>query len=921
VKDSGRPGFVVFEICHDYGRPCFPLPGETGLVSHQRAKRCSEPYRHGKTREKQALYDRIMAILSDEEGSKLHRMGNKNLIGRDEVAKIIDDIYRKMHGAGASDLASKNQNGPSLNAIVRSDVIGDTVIPESKTCCPCGSSMDSDTMIQCDETKCGVWQHVRCVIVPEKPVESVQPEIPLQFYCDICRINRGDPFCVTLAQPLLPTKLITTAMTVDGANPSQTVEKTFELRRTDRDLLHKQGYDLQVWCILLNDKVPFRMHWPQHADLRVNGIAVRVTNRPAPQLLGANGRDDGPGITACSREGTNRISLQAYDSRPFVLGVRIIRRRTVEQVLNLIPNQSEGEPFEEALSRVCRCVGGGGSLENADDSDNDLEVVAESVTVNLRCPMSGTRIKVAGRFKPCIHMGCFDLESFVELSQRTRKWQCPICMENYSVDSIIIDPYFNCVTTFMKSYPEDVTEVEVKPDASWRPKLEGDARLREHWHRPDGSIIIVDGEVAHQQGNLNQVKCEGTSEGHMPLKIGIKRNQDGYWELSGAIPSSTANTVSRKKRNVPPVSNSATDTNGDDEDPSVNQEGSENIDLSANNGSGFDSPFLGCNQTLQTTAKHVGSELPKNSEVIVLSDSEEENADDVNIGSSTVSAFAGSDTFGRGVSVPLNSHEALQEASQIDCNGIPFIPPNSALPIGSFSEGIPPQHSINSPLGFIGASSAEFSEFNLSNWAPHTQNAAFRFFGTNTDVSDSSQCAPVVRPTPVNRYGLLATQQQENTRVGPTIPDFSRSLDSSLCSLNTERNGDLNNSPRVDALDAPIQFFPPPQPAQASVQTDYREPVIPCDDVHWISLSLGSSNNLGKTSFKEPAAAARSRQQSAPEGDGLHSLATASVLLNMSDNRTDGASGDNQGSDSPLRHQRVRSTRPRLYLSVDSDSE
>jgi hypothetical protein len=710
-------------------------------------------------------------------------------------------------------------------------------------------------------------------------------------------------------------------MTVDGANPSQTVEKTFELRRTDRDLLHKQGYDLQVWCILLNDKVPFRMHWPQHADLRVNGIAVRVTNRPAPQLLGANGRDDGPGITACSREGTNRISLQAYDSRPFVLGVRIIRRRTVEQVLNLIPNQSEGEPFEEALSRVCRCVGGGGSLENADDSDNDLEVVAESVTVNLRCPMSGTRIKVAGRFKPCIHMGCFDLESFVELSQRTRKWQCPICMENYSVDSIIIDPYFNCVTTFMKSYPEDVTEVEVKPDASWRPKLEGDARLREHWHRPDGSIIIVDGEVAHQQGNLNQVKCEGTSEGHMPLKIGIKRNQDGYWELSGAIPSSTANTVSRKKRNVPPVSNSATDTNGDDEDPSVNQEGSENIDLSANNGSGFDSPFLGCNQTLQTTAKHVGSELPKNSEVIVLSDSEEENADDVNIGSSTVSAFAGSDTFGRGVSVPLNSHEALQEASQIDCNGIPFIPPNSALPIGSFSEGIPPQHSINSPLGFIGASSAEFSEFNLSNWAPHTQNAAFRFFGTNTDVSDSSQCAPVVRPTPVNRYGLLATQQQENTRVGPTIPDFSRSLDSSLCSLNTERNGDLNNSPRVDALDAPIQFFPPPQPAQASVQTDYREPVIPCDDVHWISLSLGSSNNLGKTSFKEPAAAARSRQQSAPEGDGLHSLATASVLLNMSDNRTDGASGDNQGSDSPLRHQRVRSTRPRLYLSVDSDSE
>jgi len=103
---------------------------------------------------KQVLVERILAMLSDEEGSKLHRMGNKNLIGRYEVAKIIDDIYRKMHGPGASDLASKSRNGPSVNAIVRSDVIGDSVIPESKTCCPCGSSMDSGKMIRCVE--CGV---------------------------------------------------------------------------------------------------------------------------------------------------------------------------------------------------------------------------------------------------------------------------------------------------------------------------------------------------------------------------------------------------------------------------------------------------------------------------------------------------------------------------------------------------------------------------------------------------------------------------------------------------------------------------------------------------------------------------------------------------------------------------------------------
>lgn len=29
---------------------------------------------------------------------------------------------------------------------------------------------------------------------------------------------------------------------------------------------------LQAWCILLNDKVAFRLHWPQYADLQVNGM-------------------------------------------------------------------------------------------------------------------------------------------------------------------------------------------------------------------------------------------------------------------------------------------------------------------------------------------------------------------------------------------------------------------------------------------------------------------------------------------------------------------------------------------------------------------------------------------------------------------------------------------------------------------------
>ena len=65
------------------------------------------------------------------------------------------------------------------------------------------------------------------------------------------------------------------------------------------------------------------------------------------------------------------------------------------QILSLIPKESDGEQFEDALARVRRCVGGGTATENA-DSDSDLAIVADSIPVNLRCPVSSLLFFNAG---------------------------------------------------------------------------------------------------------------------------------------------------------------------------------------------------------------------------------------------------------------------------------------------------------------------------------------------------------------------------------------------------------------------------------------------------------------------------------------------------------------------------------------------
>ena len=53
----------------------------------------------------------------------------------------------------------------------------------------------------------------------------------------------------------------------------------------------------------------------------------------------------------------------------------------------MITREENGELIEDALARVSRCTGGGVATAN-NNSDSDVEVIADSITVNLRCPVS-----------------------------------------------------------------------------------------------------------------------------------------------------------------------------------------------------------------------------------------------------------------------------------------------------------------------------------------------------------------------------------------------------------------------------------------------------------------------------------------------------------------------------------------------------
>ncbi|XP_043718706.1 E3 SUMO-protein ligase SIZ1-like [Telopea speciosissima] len=859
---------------------------------------------------KQDLVDRILAVLSDEQVSKTH-WAKRNPVGKEGVAKIIDDIYRlipsalparKMQIPGATDLASKGHSGSDVNNMKLKEEVDDSFQLEQKIRCPCGSSLPMESMILCEDSRCHVWQHISCVIIPEKPMEGVPP-VPPQFYCEICRISRADPFWVTLAHSLLPVKLTTSNIPTDGTNPLQNVERTFQLTRADRDLLQKPEYDVQAWCILLNDKVPFRMQWPQYADFQVNGVQVRTTNRPGTQLLGANGRDDGPAITAYTREGINKISLSGCDARIFCLGVRIVRRRTVQQVMNLIPKEQVGEQFEDSLARVRRCVGGGTATDNA-DSDSDLEVVADSITVNLRCPMSGSRMKIAGRFKPCAHMGCFDLDTFVELNQRSRKWQCPVCLKNYSLENLIIDPYFNRITTKMQDCGEDVNEIDVRPDGSWRVKNENERRDLAQWHLPDGSLYVTEGDMKPLE-TPKQIKQEGVSEGHAGLKLGIRKNSNGHWEVSKPEEIralSSENRLQDKLENhrpkIMPMSSSATGSCRDGDDPSVNQEGGGHFDFSTTNDNELDSISLNFESPYGVANRNPSA---VNADVIVLSDSEEENENLI----STDTALA-------------------YDPVRADPSEIVFSVPPSGIPDSYHDPGI--STGGNSCLGLFNGTGDDFG-MPLWQLPSGTQaGSSFQLFGTDTDVSETLvdvQRTSVTCPTPVNGYVLAP-----DTAVGTATQAPAALVCRSIPDIN---DGLVDNPLGFGGDDPSLQIFLPTCPAGVSAESNLRDQPDMSNGIRtedWISLRLGGSSGGGTASGSgcggnSESTNLNSRDKFSSKEGRLESLAdTASLLLSMNDNRSDKRTTNRQKSDSPFSFPRQpRSVRPRLDLCIDLDSE
>ncbi|XP_026379559.1 E3 SUMO-protein ligase pli1-like [Papaver somniferum] len=105
---------------------------------------------------------------------------------------------------------------------------------------------------------------------------------------------------------------------------------------------------------------------------------------------------------------------------------------------------------------------------------------------------SHSRITHSARFKQSGHL--LDLIKFLQYAQASKKlvkWECPVCRKRYSFTDLISDGY---LMPILAALPEEVNEIEVQHDASWR--LIG----RTTWNKPEPPYVIDQEEVGGEDG-------------------------------------------------------------------------------------------------------------------------------------------------------------------------------------------------------------------------------------------------------------------------------------------------------------------------------------------------------------------------------------------------------------------------------------
>ncbi|KAJ7101987.1 PINIT domain-containing protein [Mycena epipterygia] len=209
---------------------------------------------------------------------------------------------------------------------------------------------------------------------------------------------------------------------------------------------YSPGYSGNTECLI---------EFPPTCEIYINDVQLKsalvkgIKKRPGTA----------PPLNLGDVDATNRVRMIYINS-----GQGQLELKKYYLVVQLVKTQSVSALVDQL--RTTRFISGAEirrQMEAAMPDDDDI--IAGSLKMSLKCPLSFMRISMPCRSAKCTHSQCFDATSWYSVMQQTTTWLCPVCENVLDWRELIIDGFF---AEILKTTPDSVEDVLVESDGQWR---------------------------------------------------------------------------------------------------------------------------------------------------------------------------------------------------------------------------------------------------------------------------------------------------------------------------------------------------------------------------------------------------------------------------------------------------------------------
>lgn len=251
----------------------------------------------------------------------------------------------------------------------------------------------------------------------------------------------------------------------------------FKLSKSDWAMLESdKKYKLYLLCGAYgNNPTPNGeyIQFPHPNEIRFNSVQVKDNVRGLKNKLGtAKPADLTPYLRPSPQQNVLEV-VYAFTKSEYCIYCYIVETVSPEHLLEEV--RTKPKIIKAAtLNYIRKCL-----------SEEEDDLITTSTIMTLQCPVSYTRMKYPVKSIMCNHLQCFDALWYIHSQLQVPTWQCPVCQIDIKLSDLAICEY---VDEILKSSDEDVEQVELSTDGSWKP-LEEESNNPKESSRPADAVV------------------------------------------------------------------------------------------------------------------------------------------------------------------------------------------------------------------------------------------------------------------------------------------------------------------------------------------------------------------------------------------------------------------------------------------------